>query len=620
MQQPLKRFRDLSTNKRRNGEDALTFKENLQALQHLPPFLKMIWQTDPRMSVINIVLRLIQAGIPVTTLYIGKLIIEEVLRLIDLPDADKSSLWMLVGAELAIGLFSALLSRGISLSEALIGDKFTITSSVKIMDHAAKLDLPHFEDAKFYDKLERARRYTTNRVYLLSEFLRQGQDIFTVIFLAAGLIVFNPWLILLLVVAVIPAFISETHFNQRSYSLAKGWTPERRELDYLRYVGASDRTAKEVKIFGLEGFIRDRFSDLSFQYFRKNRKLAVQRASWGFVFNSLGTLGYYGAYVVIILQTIAGILTIGDLTFLSGSFARLRGLLQNILSRFSSIAQSALYLQDFFEYLAIESEIKSPLQPHPFPNPVQEGIRFEHVSFKYPNSEKWALRDVSFHLRAGEKLALVGENGAGKTTLVKLLARLYDPTEGRILLDGKDLREYDLADLRKAVGVIFQDFEKFQLTAAENIAVGEIDARADRPRIEVAAHKSLANAVIEGLPNQYDQLLGKRFEGGMDLSGGQWQKVALARAYMRDAQLMILDEPTSALDARAEYEIFEQFTELSANRTAVLISHRFSTVRMADRILVLEKGRYKEMGSHAELLAKGGLYAELFELQAEGYR
>lgn len=620
MARPFKNLKAISTQKRPEGEEPLTFRDNLKALQHLPPFLKMIWQTDPRMATTNIILRLIQAGIPVTTLYIGKLIIEEVLRLMDQPTDSKEYLWMLVAAEFGLAMFSALLNRGISLSEALIGDKFTISSSVKLMDHAAKLDLPQFEDAKFYDKLERARRSTTNRVYLLSEVLRQGQDIVTMLFLAAGLIVFNPWLILLLVVAVIPAFISETHFNQRSYSLAKGWTPERRELDYLRYIGASDRTAKEVKIFGLEGFIRDRFSKLSFEYFKKNRKLAVQRASWGFVFNSLGDIGYYGAYVVIVLQTIAGVLTIGDLTFLSGSFSRLRGLLRGILSRFSSIAQSALYLQDFFEYLALEPEIQSPEQPIRFPNPIQSGFTFEKVSFKYPNAEKWALRNLSFHLQAGEKLALVGENGAGKTTLVKLLARLYDPTEGRILLDGQDLKNFSIVELRKAVGVIFQDFEKFQMTAAENIAVGEIAAREDRSRIEVAAHKSLAEPVITGLPNQYDQLLGKRFEGGMDLSGGQWQKVALARAYMRNAQLMILDEPTSALDARAEYEIFEQFTELSANRTAVLISHRFSTVRMADRILVLEQGKFKEMGSHKELLAAQGLYAELFELQAEGYR
>lgn len=611
-------FQASARSERFGGE--LSFKENLEALKFLPPFLKMIWETDRRMTIGNIALRVMQAGIPVTTLYVGKLIIDEVVFLMDASEATQDTLWWLVGLELALALLSAGLSRGVSVLDALLGDKFANETSVRLIEHAARMDLPQFEDSTFYDKLERARRQTTGRTMLLSQILEQVQQIISILFLAAGLVVFNPWLILLLVLAVIPAFISETHFNQRSYSLARGWTPERRELDYLRFIGASDNTAKEVKIFGLDGFVRDRFAELADQYYQQNAKLAKQRAGWGFVFNSLGDLGYYAAYVVIILQAINGQISLGDLTFLSGSFGRLRGSLRGVLSRFSAIAQSALYLQDLFDFFAIEPAISSPPEPRPFPRPIREGFRFENVSFEYPNTGKFAIRDLSFTLQAGEKLALVGENGAGKTTLVKLLARLYDPSAGRILLDGHDLREYDLKALRAAVGVIFQDYVRFQFTAGDNIAVGRIEARQDQPRVVRAAEKSLADTVISDLPEQYEQRLGRRFQDGVELSGGQWQKIALGRAYMREAQLLILDEPTSALDARAEYEVFQRFAELTRGKSAVLISHRFSTVRMADRILVLEKGTLKEIGTHEELLKQGSTYAELFSLQAEGYR
>jgi ATP-binding cassette subfamily B protein len=442
----------------------------------------------------------------------------------------------------------------------------------------------------------------------------------TIGFLSTGLVVFNPWLILLLLVTLIPAFLGEAHFNSRSYSLMRSWTPERRQLDYLRYTGASDVTAKEVKIFGLAAYLSERYDKLAMQYYAANRDLAVKRASWGSLLAAIASIGYYSAYVIIAIQTVNGVLSIGDLTFLTGSFAKLRSLLQGVLNRFSTLAEGALYLNDLFEFFVLRPEIVSPQNPRPFPNPIQGGFRFENVGFKYINSEQWAIRNVSFELKAGEKLALVGENGAGKTTLVKLLARLYNPTEGRILLDGYDLKEYDIHDLRRAVGIIFQDYVKYHFTAGENIAVGRIDQVEDRFRIEHAAERSLANTVIEKLPGQYAQLLGKYFETGVELSGGEWQKIALGRAYMRDAQLLILDEPTAALDARAEHQVFQRFTELTRGKTAVLISHRFSTVRMADRILVLENGGVLELGTHYELLAREGRYAELFNLQAEGYR
>lgn len=586
----------------------------------------MIWEVSPGLTTWNILLRLVQAAFPLAMLYVGKEIVDEVVRFTGghstgpthwgVPD----SLWFWVVLECGLAILSSLVGRAITLIDSLLGDLVNNDSSVRIIRHAATLDLFQFEDATFYDKLERARTQTAGRTALMSMVLSQAQDILTVAFLAAGLTVFNPWLLIILVVAVIPSFVGETRFNQESYSLSRSWTPERREIDYLRYIGASNETAKEIKIFGLEGFIADRFKTISDRYYLANQKLAIKRASWGALFSTLGTLSYYVAYIFVIGQTISGKITLGTLTFLAGSFARLQGLLQGIVGRFSRIAETSLYLQDLFDFLELQPMSSSHSGKKKVPRPIREGFRFENAGFKYPDTDIWALRHLSFTLHPGEKLALVGENGAGKTTLVKLLAHLYEPTEGRILLDGVDLCDYDPDDLRREIGIIFQDYVRFMFTAGENIAVGNVIKNDDHLRIEDSARKSLADTVIEPLPKKYDQMLGKRFAGGVDLSGGQWQKVALARAYMREAQLIILDEPTAALDARAEHEVFVRFAELMKGKAAVLISHRFSTVRMADRILFLEHGEMLELGTHEELLAKGGKYAELFRLQAKGYK
>ncbi len=618
-------FRNLFSGARdgrtRRGEPQLTVRERLRALRHLPPLFRLIWESGPLLTVGNIVLRLFRAVVPLATLYVGKLIIDQIVQLAGSGvSGDLTHLWFLVGAEFGIAICSDLLSRGIALLDGLLGDLLSNRTSVRLMEHAARLELERFEDASFYDKLERARRQTTSRMTLMSQVFSQGQDVIAMMFLAGGVIAFNPWLVGLLVIALIPAFVGEAHFNSRSYSLMYSWTPERRELDYLRYAGASDETAKEVKIFGLSAFLTDRYRTLAERFYLENRSLAVRRAGWGALLAAVGSTGYYAAYVMIILQTVAGAISLGTLTFLAGSFARLRSLLEGILGRFSSIAEGALYLRDLFDFFEMQPALTSPTNPQPFPRPLRRGIVFEHVGFRYSNTDRWALRGVSFTLKAGEKLALVGENGAGKTTLAKLLARLYDPTEGCILLDGVDLREYAMEDLRKEISVIFQDFVHYHMTAADNIAVGRIEEREDRPRIVGAAERSLANTVIDKLPAGYEQIVGRRFATGVELSGGEWQKIALARAYMRDAQLLILDEPTASLDARAEYEVFQRFADLTATKTSVLISHRFSTVRMADRILVLAEGILREAGSHEELLRLGGRYAELFSLQARGYR
>ena len=608
-----------------------SLRERVGALRNLPPFIKLVWQTSPLLTVGECVLRLARALLPVATLYVGKLIIDEVILLARTPGPGSTiAQWYAAGLldriggllllEFGLAISSDILGRTVSLLDSLLSEQFSNVTSLRLMEHAASLDLEDFEDSELQDRLERARRQASGRMTLIGQLLGQVQDLVTIVSFGAGLLVYAPWLIALLAVALVPAFIGEAHFNAQSYSLNYTRTAERREIDYVRQTAASAETAKEVKIFGLNRFLIDRYRRLAGDFYLANRKLALRRAGWGGLLAAVGTIAYYVAYAYIVWRTLHGEFTIGDLTFLSGSFRRLRTLLENMLIGFSQVAGQALYLDDLFSFFEITPEIVSPPNPLPFPVPLREGVRFEGVGFRYPGAERWAVRDLNFTLRAGEVLALVGENGAGKTTVVKLLARLYDPDEGRILLDGRDLREYDLFALRSNIGVIFQDFVRYHLTAAENIAVGRIEAREDRARIAAAAKQSLADDLIERLPQGYDQIIGKRFRTGVDLSGGEWQKIAIARAYMRDAQLLILDEPTAALDARAEFEIFQRFKELSKGKTAVLISHRFSSVRMADRIVVLADGRIEAIGTHDELLAGGGRYAELFELQAAGYR
>jgi ATP-binding cassette subfamily B protein len=609
----------------------LKLRERFRAMRNLPPFLRMIWQTSPRLTLASLGLRLVRSLMPVSMLYVGKLIIDEAVRLAGLPGTFPpleqalssgllSHLLLLLGIELGLAIGSDLLGRLVSYADGLLSELFTNASSIRLMEHAAELDLEDFEDPDVQDKLDRARRQTMGRMNLMSQLFGQLQDTITVVSLAVGLVVYAPWLIALLAVALIPAFIGESHFNAIGYSLNFQWTPERRQLEYLRQTGASVETAKEVKIFNLHRFLIDRYRTLANKFYQANRRLARKRAIWGTLLAALGTFGYYLAYGYIAWRTVRGDFSIGDLTFLAGSFQRLRQLLEGLLIGFSQVASQAMYLDDLFSFFAIEPEIRSRPDAVPVPRPIREGFVFENVGFRYPDAERWAVRHLDFHLRAGEVIALVGENGAGKTTLVKLLARLYDPDEGRIVLDGRDLRDYDLDDLRANMGVIFQDFVRYHLSAGENIGVGLVEAMDDQSRVRDAAHRALADEVIDGLPAGYAQLIGRRFKTGVDLSGGQWQKIAIARAYMRDAQVMILDEPTAALDARAEFEVFQRFKELSDNRTAVLISHRFSSVRMADRILVLADGRIEASGTHEQLMAEGGRYAELFELQAAGYR
>lgn len=597
-----------------------SWPDRLRALRNVIPLIRMIWQTSPALTAATLAARLVSAFIPVAQLWVGKLIIDSLVRVMTHRAADSGRLWVYLAWEIGLVVLADLLGRLGALCDSLLGDQFTNFLSLRLMEHADTLDLVTLENPEFYDKLERARRQTTGRLGMLATVAGVAQQLITLLSLSAAVVAFSPWFLVLMVAAVIPSFLGETHFAMLAYSILFRWTPERRELDYLRLLGASHQSAKEVKVFGLGPFLTARARRLFGQFYASNKNLALRRAATGALLNLLPTAGYYGAYVLMLLGTLAGRLTLGDLTFLSGAFARSRGIIESLFASFNNITEQAFYLKDLFDFFETKPTIFSKADALPAPRPIQSGFEFRGVSFAYPGSRRHVLHGVSFRIDARERIALIGENGAGKTTLVKLLARLYDPTEGSILLDGADLRDYAAEDLLREIGVIFQDYMRYDMPVSDNIGLGRVEKLGDRARIEEAAAKSQAAALIAKLPGGYQQMLGRRFENGIDLSAGQWQKIALARAYMRDAQVLILDEPTASLDARAEYEVFLRFTELTRDRTAVLISHRFSTVRMADRILVLADGGIQEQGTHEQLLALRGRYAELFELQAAGYR
>jgi len=600
-------------------KDRIDLKDSFKGWRSIPRFFSEIYRAAPGLFLVNTLARFLKAFSPVVLLWIGKLIIDEIVHLLEVGTANIDQLWVYVGIELGVALLSDLLGRVVNLTDGLLGDLYSNSSSERIIRKAQELTLEQLEDPEFYDKLERARTQTNSRVNLMSNVLGQAEGLLSVGSLIAGLIYFEPWLILLLILSVIPSFINEIKYSSDRYSLARSWTSERRELDYLRYIGANSQTAKEVKLFGLTGFIAKRFKNLAHEYYLLNRKLAIRQSIFGGLFNLLGILSYYGAYVLIIYQTLGGFLTLGELTFLSGSFNRLQGSLQSFFSRFTRISESALYLKDYFDFIDLKIP-KPEHEPIPMPDKIRSGFEFKDVHFTYPGANSPTLKGISFTLKAGEKMAFVGQNGAGKTTLIKLILRFYEPTKGSIFLDGTDISRFDKKAYRDRFGVIFQDFFRYEFTIRENIAVGNIEAIEDTPLIQDAARKSLADQVIAALSGGLEQQLGRRFNRGQDLSGGQWQKVALARAYMKDAEVMVLDEPTASLDARAEYEVFKRFIALTKGRTSIIISHRFSTVRMADRILVLEDGRILELGTHEELLQKDDLYAELFRLQAAGYQ
>lgn len=596
------------------------WKERLRALSNVPPVLRIVWDSGPAVVANGLGFRVVAALLPLAMLAVSRWIIDAIVGTVSGRQPLQPNFWWLVALEFALAVLAGALGRAVDYCDTLLADKYTRYVSVRVMDHASQLDLASYEDPLFYDKLERARVQATDRLGMIQSTGRLLQMALTTLSLSASILFFSPWLLVLLVVCVVPAFLGESHFAFLGYSQNIRQTPVKRQLDYLRILGASKEAAKELKLFGLRGFLSDRYKQLFTGIYEQNVSLARKRLLAGALLSIVGTIGYYGAYTWVIFQTVQGRLSVGTMTFLAGAVAGASTNIQSMFSTFSSIADQALFLTDLLEFFAFRPKVTSKPNALPAPRPIRSGFEFRNVSFAYPGNTRPVLDGLSFCLEPGERMALIGENGQGKTTIVKLLARLYDPTAGAILLDGVDLREYDIEDLCREIGVIFQDFMRYDLTANENIAVGRIEERHNRARIEDAAHKSMADSVIARLPMKYDQMLGRRFEGGVDLSGGEWQKLALGRAYLRDAQVLVLDEPTAALDARSEYEVFQKFAELTQGKMALLISHRFSTVRMSDRILVLENGRIVEDGSHDRLMALGGRYSEMFELQAASYR
>jgi ATP-binding cassette, subfamily B, bacterial len=597
-----------------------SWNERLTALRNVPPVLRIVWQSGPLVVSLGLIFRIVTSLLPLAALWITKLIIDGIVQVVSHHQPVRPVLWWLVAAEFAVAIFGSFLGRLVDYLDALLADKYTRHISIEVMKHAAELDLIAYEDPVFYDRLERARVQATDRLGMIQSIGRLVQQVITAGSLSVSILLFSPWLLLLLVAGILPAFLGESHFAFLGYAKNFRQTPIRRELDYLRVLGGSREAAKELKLFGLKDFLLARFTRLSDQIYLENVDLARRRLIAGSFLSIIGTVGYYSAYVYVIWRTVTGSLTIGELTFLTGAIVQASSNIQLIFSTLSSIADQALFLTDLLAFFEMQPTIRSKPHALPAPRPIVQGFEFRNVSFCYPGNSRMVVDHLDLHLRAGERVALIGENGEGKTTLVKLMTRLYDPVEGQILLDGVDLREYDLEDLYREIGVIFQDFMRYEMTARENVAIGRIDQVDNLTLLKSAAAQSMANEVIERLPRDYDQMLGRRFENGVDLSGGEWQKVALARAYLRDAQVLILDEPTAALDARSEFEVFQRFAELTAGKSALFISHRFSTVRMADRIIVLHKGRITEDGNHDALLNLGGLYAGMFEMQAASYR
>jgi ATP-binding cassette subfamily B protein len=596
-----------------------SWQERLTALRNTPPVLKIVWQSGPGVVIFGLVSRLFAATLPLALLWVPKLIVEEILHPTGAPHSMSPRLWWLVGIEFGLAVLGGVLARAIDYSDSLLADKYTRHVSIQVMKHAAELDLIAYEDPVFYDRLERARVQATDRLGMIQQIGRLIQLAITTVTLSVTIIVYSPWLMVLLIAGVLPAFLGESHFAFLGYAKNFRQTPVRRQLDYLRQVGGSKEAAKELKLFGLSQFLTQRFTKLSDGIYEENIALSRRKLIAGAFLSVVAFVGYYSAYVFVIWRTVTGVYDLGLWYLLSGAIQQASANIQQIFSTVSGIADQALFLTDLLAFFDMQPTIQSKPDALPAPRPIVRGFEFRNVSFRYPGSSRLVLDGLNFHLHPGERVALIGENGEGKTTIVKLITRLYDPTEGQVLLDGVDLKEYRLEDLYREIGVIFQDFMRYEMTARENIAVGRIEEIDDLAMLEAAARKSLADAVIAKIGG-YDQMLGRRFETGVDLSGGEWQKVALARAYLRDAQLLILDEPTAALDARSEFEVFQRFAELTAGKMALFISHRFSTVRMADRIVVLANGKIAEEGSHDQLARLGGRYKEMFELQAASYR
>jgi len=602
------------------------WRARFQALRGVPRLLAMVWHADRALTIWALLLRAVAAFVPVSLLAVGKFIIDLVVRSAANHLRHNSAVWWLVALEGTLALLAIMLQRLADLADSLLGDRFTHEINLKLVAHATSLDLASFEEPNFADLMDRARRQAASRigvVVAVGGMIRRTLSMLSMLAVAAW---FLPWILVLLIIAAAPLLMAETKYAWLNYSLLFSQTPERRQIDYTRYLGSSAQSAKEVRCFGLGAHFRQRLVDLFEPLYAANRALAARRTAAGILLSAAPIGVYYAGYAVVVAHALSGSISVGDLVLVGGSLARARLDIQALMSGLASLSEQAVNLKDLFDYFEEKPTIVSTAGARRVPRPPQHGFEFESVGFVYPGGDRLALKDLSFRFGPGESLALVGGNGAGKTTVVKLMLRLYDPSAGRVLLDGVDLKEYDVDDLRRRIGVLFQDYMRYDIPVSMNIGYGDIEHFGDAGRpeameaIEAAARLSLAHDMIASLPAGYDQMLGRRFEGGIGLSAGQWQRVALARAYIRDADVLVLDEPCSNLDPAAEFQVYQTFLRQTNGRMSVIISHRFSAVRLAHRILVLDRGQLAEEGSHRELVAHGGRYAALFETQAAAYR